>query len=440
MYIPSNINDAYDAVDPASPLTQDDERYVDFQDVRSENDEITVMLRRIDRTRSGNFLHQLFTGHRGCGKTTELFRLKQKLEAKNFFVVYFDTEDALDISDLDYPDVLLAIAENLELQLRRDTGISLNDKLLQSVADWFAEVTTSEVVSNDNSVNQETEIGVETSIFARLLFKVRGEIKNSSQRRTEIREQLGRRSSELIEKVNELIQDAQVRLSKQGKRGPVLLVDGLEKVIYRILDDKTNLDSHTLLFIHHGEQLRSPRCHLVYTYPINLMFDQNIGQIFTQNTILPMVKIDEKDGSPCLIGRERLRKALAQRLHIESIFTEASLVDELINACGGHLRDFLRLVRYAFDLSDEKVGKDEVERAINKLAIEYDYLVQPDDLPRLHAIHNEHQVPSDPQHALLLHNLLVLEYMNGQRWADVHPIVQRLPKFIDSHSSPLIHS
>ncbi|MEA3350811.1 MAG: ATP-binding protein, partial [Chloroflexota bacterium] len=78
--IPRTLNDAYDAIDPSLPLEQDDTRYIDFQDVRGENDEISAMMRRISRTRNTQHICQLFTGHRGCGKTTELFRLKKKLE------------------------------------------------------------------------------------------------------------------------------------------------------------------------------------------------------------------------------------------------------------------------------------------------------------------------------------------------------------------------
>jgi hypothetical protein len=434
MTIPSNIKDAYDAVDPTVPLKQDDARYVDFQEVRGENDEIRAMLRRIDRTRSGSHLCQLFTGHRGCGKTTELFRLKNELEKINFFVVYFDAEETLDVSDLDYPDVLLAIAEQLEAQLRERAGIILKKELLEKVSEWFANITNTDVVSQDSDLGMAGEIGIEVPIFARLLAKVRSEVKNSSQRRTEIRQQLERRSSELIALVNDLIDNAQSRLSSKGQRGLVLLVDGLEKVLYRVLDEKSGLNSHTLLFIYHGEQLRSLRCHLVYTYPINLMIDQNIGQIFTQTTILPMVRIYEPTGQPNEKGFELLRKALANRLDIDAIFTDPALVNKLIEASGGHLRDFLRLVRYAFDITDDVVGPSQVERAINKLTVEYDYLLQADDLERLHRVHASKEIPSDARHALLLYNLLVLEYLNGARWADVHPMVRRLPKF--QKSSP----
>jgi hypothetical protein len=42
------------------------------------------------------------------------------------------------------------------------------------------------------------------------------------------------------------------------------------------------------------------------------------------------------------------------------------------------------------------------------------------------------QVRNDTQHQAMLYNLSVLEYMNGDRWCDVHPAVRVLPEFKDA--------
>ena len=55
----------------------------------------------------------LFTGHIGCGKSTELLRLKAQLEEEGFFVVYFTSSGDLEMADVDTSDVLLAIARRL---------------------------------------------------------------------------------------------------------------------------------------------------------------------------------------------------------------------------------------------------------------------------------------------------------------------------------------
>jgi hypothetical protein len=56
---------------------------------------------------------QLFTGHIGCGKSTELWLLKQQLEAEGFHVVYFESDKDLEMGDLDVSDILLTIARQV---------------------------------------------------------------------------------------------------------------------------------------------------------------------------------------------------------------------------------------------------------------------------------------------------------------------------------------
>ena len=166
----------------------------------------------------------------------------------------------------------------------------------------------------------------------------------SSQRRTEIRRELERNATQLLERVNELIDNAQVCLKQILRRGLVLIIDGLEKLLYRVISDG-GPSSHNMLFIDHGEQLRAPHCHVILTVPINLLFNKNVGQIFPDYTILPMVKITEENGRLCEVGRQVLRDVIARRIDVGVIFDNPALLDELVMASGGHVRDLLRLVR-----------------------------------------------------------------------------------------------
>jgi hypothetical protein len=70
-----------------------------------------------------------------------------------------------------------------------------------------------------------------------------------------------------------------------------------------------------------------------------------------------------------------------------------------------------------------------VDKAIRALVREYDRLVKDADLPRLVKVHCEKRLPSDPEYSLLPYHLIVLEYQNGERWADVHPAVRETRKF-----------
>ena len=244
--LPGTVEAAYPNVDPYLPLrfeTDSDRRfYVDCSSVRGGVDEIENLARNIKRSTIPQYSKQLFTGHIGCGKTTELFRLKRRLEVDGYFVVYIDADNELDLNDIGYPDILLAIARQTQQQLQEFANVELDDKLLEVIAGWFGKTIITEERSRDVQTTLKTEfgLGIESpvAVFARMLAAFAGEIKNSRQRREEIRRELENNAAELIRHLNELIDDAQVRLSLKNKRG-------LERVAYRV-DDKTGAKMRVL--------------------------------------------------------------------------------------------------------------------------------------------------------------------------------------------------
>jgi len=438
--LPATVDDAYNAVNPDVPLFEGeaDPRYVDLTAVRGGEDLATLIARRIrrcDRASSPTFGKLLFTGHRGCGKTTELFRLKHKLEEQGYFVVYFDVEEELDIADVSYLDVLVTLAQETERQLRRSEvmAVELKPELLENIARWFGTTVITEEQSRDVERVLEAEYGLGAEspalVLAKMLATVKGEIKSSSQRRQVYRHQLERNVSDLITYVNDLLDDARFRLQRKGSAGLMVIVDGLEKVIYREIGEEKR-SSHEILFVEHGEQLKAPRCHVIYTVPLSLLFDRNVAQVFPAGYfVVPMVRVAEEDGGECRDGRDALYQVVARRMDVGVIFESADLVGQLVEMSGGHVRDLLRLVRYAFDYTDERVELAHVERACQRLVNEYDRLVRDQDLPHLLQVHRQRRAPTDSEFSLLLFNLLVLEYRNGQPWADVHPAVRATRKF-----------
>jgi predicted AAA+ superfamily ATPase len=108
--------------------------------VRGDEDTVSKMFRIISL--SDKPTHQLFTGHRGCGKSTELLRLQQRLQRAGFYVVYFAVDEDLDSNDLIYTDLLLSIARRVIAQTSKDE-IDLGDAL-RTVETWFSEVVYQE--------------------------------------------------------------------------------------------------------------------------------------------------------------------------------------------------------------------------------------------------------------------------------------------------------
>jgi ABC-type lipoprotein export system ATPase subunit len=118
----------YQACNPSRPLIignpSDRRYYIDFAAVRG-GKIIEALQRTIARISPNEPTCQLFTGHLGCGKSTELLRLKAELEAQQFHVVYFESTHVLEMADVDVTDVLLAIAGQVSESLEAIWSTSL---------------------------------------------------------------------------------------------------------------------------------------------------------------------------------------------------------------------------------------------------------------------------------------------------------------------------
>ncbi|PKO20451.1 MAG: hypothetical protein CVU38_20045 [Chloroflexi bacterium HGW-Chloroflexi-1] len=133
---------------------------------------------------------QLFTGHRGCGKSTELFRLQKRLEVAGYAVIYFGADEAIDVEDVIYSDVLVAIAQQVFSGLHA-LSVKLDDDLLDDIFKWFAEV----VYEKANTKEFQAELAAEFSLgtpklllpLAQLLAKITGQLKTGVESRQQIR-------------------------------------------------------------------------------------------------------------------------------------------------------------------------------------------------------------------------------------------------------------
>ena len=116
---PKLIDKIYNAFDPFEPLKPGDPAYVECGEVRGDSNILQDLGRKILRANSPTC--QLYAGHRGAGKSTELLLLKKYLEDNSCFVVYFsaDKED-INSEDAQYTDILLACTRHLLQDLREN--------------------------------------------------------------------------------------------------------------------------------------------------------------------------------------------------------------------------------------------------------------------------------------------------------------------------------
>ena len=430
----TNLAQAYNAVNPDLALHPGDSRYVDFSEWRGD-EHIRMVARRItraDQAQPVQHLKQLVTGHRGCGKTTELLRLKAHLEEEGYFVVYFNSALELDMNDVDYTDILLTTMYQLARQVNTsDLGLKLREKQVESLRGRLGQIIKEEESLLEVESSIEAEIGTGFAVpFLKVLAVIKSKIKNNATQKETIRTEIKQRIPQFLEDLNDLINNLQTQLSDLGKQGLVIIIDSLDRIIPHALDEERRRTRHTEIFIEHAEHLKAPRCHIVYTVPISIHFNENLSTVYTDKTVtIPMIKVRHEDASECEGGLEAIYQSVEKRINIEAVFENPTDVNKLALASGGHIRDLMHLVRYACDYSDEQITTDAVDRAIRALTREYDRLVKDRDLPRLVKVHRERRLPTDPEYALLPYHLIVLEYQNAERWADVHPAVQETRKF-----------
>ncbi len=436
-YLVSDLKSVYRTCDPDTPLPNGDPRYTDLSEVRGEDQNFVDLVANAmnlglsEEDLSDKCYRQLITGHRGCGKSTELLRLQARLQENGFFVVYFDVEHKLNLGDVNHIDILLLIARQIEETFRQHQ-ISLNQALLEDIFQWLADITLTKDRQKDLHVDTtvEGEVGVKIPLISTLLTRLSMGIRTNDIERKEIRETLRREWDIFVMKFNTLLNQARLKVRQQQYRDLVVIVDGLEKMFYEPERDSggnfTGESTHSLLFIKQAEQLMIPKCHLIYTVPISLLFDTNLANAFDIDTeiMIPMVDIKK------LEGRQQLIKLLKKRIDINAVFSDPNLVERIVEMSGGAVRDLMRLVRLSclscLNTKSSQIQVDDAEKAVRSLVREYDRMIQEKDIDALRDVFNNKRVAGDERYARLLHNRVIHEYQNGHRWADLHPAAQQV--------------
>jgi hypothetical protein len=116
----------YSEFRPFGALPAGDPRYVDWS-VERGSAQLIQMLANTIRL-SDEPTCQLLGGHPGCGKTTELLKLVDELANSQteprYFVVYCKADDYIELSDVEYPDVLIAVVQQLS-EASQERGVEL---------------------------------------------------------------------------------------------------------------------------------------------------------------------------------------------------------------------------------------------------------------------------------------------------------------------------
>jgi DNA polymerase III delta prime subunit len=365
------LSQIYNAFDPFQPLDaeKDQDLYVDFQKARGNAKIERDLGRKIERSQNKP-LAQLYAGHRGTGKSTELLRLKKYLEERKCHVVYFAADEGdIDPEDAQYTDILIACTRHLLENLKQaDRRIFL--PWLEARWQDLIDLALTEIKFDDLKL----EIGAKaTNNVSELFAKLSTSIRAIPSERQKIRDKLNAHTVTLLQTLQAFIADAKRKLP-DGKEQLVVIVDNLDRVVpIRREDGRTN---HEEIFIDRAEQLRGLGCHVIYTIPISIAYSRanDLANLYDREpSVLPITSINTPDGKPYEEGRQELQDLIAKRVHrhaseaklFPDVFESEAVLLRLCEMSGGHVRDLLRLVRTAFDYIDElPLTKEAVDLAI----------------------------------------------------------------------------
>ncbi|OCQ90702.1 KAP family P-loop domain-containing protein [Nostoc sp. MBR 210] len=434
--MPLDLERFYQACNPSRPLVMGDASdrryYIDFAAVRG-GKIIEALLRTITRISPDTPTCQLFTGHLGCGKSTELLRLKAELEEQKFQVVYFESTHVLEMADVDVTDILLAIAGQVSETLEANK--------IRLKPSYFAKLFT-EVV---DFLQTPIDLGVEAELSVGIA-KITAKTKESPQLRRRLRDYLEPRTQNILQSINkELLERANNELKNQGKKGLVVIVDNLDRVAIRPLPSGRSLPEY--LFIERGEQLRKLACHLVYTIPLSLIFSNDSAELQHRlgggvaPKVLPMIPVRLRSGEIFNQGLSLMRQMVLARAFpdievsdrlslVTELFDNLETLDRLCLISGGHVRDLLGLLFDCLREQDPPFERDCVELVIQRQRDYRAHAIDQEEWELIFQVVEQQRVGGDIAYHALLRSLFVFEYRDHRgAWFAVNPVIAETQKF-----------
>lgn len=336
----------------------------------------------------GNDKAFLLLGHRGCGKSTELNRMSQRLRAEGYMVRTVSCGMDLDLFNVVYSDLFILMGEAL-IEMAQESGVAICKDVLESIIKFWDE-------GMEISISQKTE-----EVYAGSGIEVR--------------------SSEWVKLLNQV---AEAIAEDNGGKYPIIIFEDL---------DKLNPEDAWKVFYHYVAILTGMSFPVVYTFPVGLSYDKRFSAIeaYFEVKTLPMIKIETMKGEPFREGMEIVREIIVKRACLD-IF-EDGVLEELIHYTGGSLRDLFHAINTSAKRAERRnsavISAEDAQRALSELETSLTRRIEKKDYGFLLNIYNGNKEMIEDKEMLLkmLQASAVLEY-NGKRWHNIHPLVARFFK------------
>ena len=189
---------------------------------------------------SNDYVKIIFSGHRGCGKTTELKRLYDDLnDPSRYAAIYFSIEDETIYEGFQPTDlfvwIIVKLVQFLDSQDIR-AGTSALDNLRKQL---LTDVTVEDEIKTGSELELSTEVGGGFDFFGWLKFgtEAKALLADSNQVSTKIREQVRQNTLSVIYQINAALVDIRETIRHREKGKDLLfIIDGSEKLNFEVYD------------------------------------------------------------------------------------------------------------------------------------------------------------------------------------------------------------
>lgn len=408
-----------------------DRYYVDLSAVRK-TEAIEGVSTILDFQEAEQFTTILFTGHRGCGKSTELKRIQKQWE-QDYRIIYLEVNTETDINDVNYKDLYLIVMKWIEFELRT-LKLKLDASLMKNVEDWFKDVTqeTEQTVEGSVSIEGEATLGPEAPFLAKLLVKLLAQIKGSNRQKETIRKTLEKDISRLTNDMNLLLDDAVKKLRKKFPeyKGFLIIFDNLDRVPPEVANH---------LFFDYAAQLQQLNCTIIYTVPLSVLYStKNVNNNFGNPHIVPMVNIYEFDRDSCDLNYNQkhlnaMASLIERRVEVDELFESREHLLEIAKASGGHVRQLMQIMRTTCQTASTrrhaKITAEDVDYAVKQQQFNFERTIPESHYPVLAQVCLTKNITNDDIGQLMLFNTSVLEYNGKNRWNYPNPVVKQIDQF-----------
>ncbi len=359
----------------------------------------------------------LFTGFRGSGKSTELYRMHEYFNhADRFFSVFIDLEQEMDMASFKYEDLFFVLLFKFSKVLSEHPQLKSKAYLVDEILDEL--LSDKEIIKlvqkvYGGSVEASTGGGINVLNLFKAKVDVKGEFATNTNIATQIRKRLRNNLINIIRKFNNALNLIRPTIIESGLGKDILfIVDSLEKIDFEVYRQLIVLNSYAI---------RELQVNLVISIPIGAQFlarDIAAKNIF-YTVYLPVIQINKPE------NRKLLGQVIKKRIDFETFFENEEVLDYLIMKSGGVIRQLLKLTAYCLmNSSSGKLKLDEVKEDVKEYGrIEfYDALndKQIEILKKLKEGKYDFRPANEQDNELLL-NLFVLKYNSHY---EINPVLE----------------